>query len=361
MKNLDKYVFCCSQVYKDPNKFSISMDDIEFVNDSILKEGYNTPIYIYESDGYCISESFCGKFGVSLPESVKAAIRHMYKADKKALLKYMAESIEDDLEEAFDWSDDVDGPEDEDDDDTALDVFKGYVSGRYSPKSSGSKEKFYAEFAKSCLYSCLSALHDRVVDGQNMTCMTIGYCFKSLGDSEEIDFRKNRIADWEWDTLNMTISKDEFFDSGRYSLLAKAVEDAVGITNIKIGELFLRCDLYPVVCNVAAIEDFYTGIGRIYRLAYAVEEQEDPISSDEYSLVCGMYAPKSLNQLVTEHGVNYAKKVVDCKGIRNFFCNWLKSSNLFTVDEIKIVAKYLTDDMIVNCVNGHISFVRRQR
>lgn len=350
MKKLDKYVFCCSEVYKDPNKFSISMDDMGFVNDSILKEGYDTPIYICESDEVCISESFCGKFGVSLPESVKAAIRHMYKADKKALLKYMAESIEDDLEEAFDWSDDVNGP-DFDDDVSALEVFKGYVSGRYSPSSSGSKKEFYTEFAESCLYSCLSVINDRVVNQQNMTCMTIGYCFKSLGDSEEIDFRKNRIADWEWDTLNTTISKDEFFDSGRYSLLAKAVEDAVGITNIKIGELLLRCDLYPVIYNVAAIEDFYTGIGRIYRLAYGVEGEEDPISSDEYSLVCGMYAPESIKQLVTEYGVNYAKKVVDCKGIRNFFCNWLKSSDLFTVDELKIVAKYLTDDLIVKKVS----------
>lgn len=353
MKKLDRYVFCCTDVYKDLNKFSISINDMEFVNDSILKEGYNTPIYICESDGYCISESFCGKFGVSLPESVKAVIRHMYKADKEALLKYMSESIEEDLEEeeAFYWSDCINGPEDEDDDDTALDVFKGYVSGRYSPKSSGSKEKFYAEFAESCLNSCLSVIYDRVANEQNMTCMTIGYCFKSLGDSEEIDFRRNRIADWEWDTLNMTISKDEFFDSDKYSLLAKAVEDAVGITNIEIGELLLRCDLYPIIYNVAEIEDFYTGIGRIYRLAYGVEEEEDPISYDEYSLVCGMYAPKSIKQLVTEYGVNYAKKVVDCKGIRNFLCNWLKSSDLFTVDELKIVAKYLTDDIIVKEVS----------
>lgn len=350
MKKLDKYVFCCSQVYKDPNKFSVSIDDMEFVNDIMRKEGYITPIYICESDEEYISQSFCGKFGVSLPESVKAVIRHMYKADKKALLKYMAESVKDDLEKAFDWSDYINGPDNEDDNETALDVFKGYVSNRYSPKSSGSKEKFYAEFAESCLSSCLSVINDRVVNGQNMTCMTIGYCLKSLGDSEEIDFRKNRIADWEW-TLRTTISKDVFFDSGSYSLLAKAVEDAVGITNIKIGELLLRCDLYPVIYNVAAIEDFYTGIGRIYDEDYGVEDEEDPVSSDEYSLICGMYAPKSINQLITKHGANYAKRVVDCKGIRNFLCNWLKSSDLFTVDELKIVAKYLTDDLIVKEVS----------
>lgn len=351
MKKLDKYVFCCSQVYKDPNEFSVSINDIEFVNDTMRKEGYNTPIYICESDEDYISQSFCGKFGVSLPESVKAAIRHMYKADREALLKCLSESIEEDLEEAFDWSNPITGPEDEDDDDTALDVFKGYVSGRYSPKSSGSKEKFYAEFAESCLYSCLSVINDRVVaEGQNMTCMTIGYCFKSLGDSEEIDFRRNRVADWEW-TLRTTISKDEFFNSEKCILLSKAVEDAVGLTNVEIGELLLRCDLYPVIYNVAAIEDFYTGIGRIYDEDYGVEYEEDPVSSDEYSLICGMYAPKSIKQLVTKYGANYAKKVVDCKGIRNFLCNWLKSSNLFTVDELKIVAKYLTDDIIVKEVS----------
>lgn len=318
----------------------VRLADIYGLDERMKSLGYNTVLRFDTGDH--ASCSFLGKMGASIPESVKNLIKFLYKLNGDYLHKVVIlESEEDDDFEIYD--EDFPGYLPEDMDDEELDniengeyiqYIKGYLMGDDSYVSIGddAKEEAIMGFVSRCIDVYLCSMEDSLAAVDTFS--KGGLEFKSIGDSEEISVITGLGDALGADFLGKygiehSMSKDKFF-AGNY-FIPTAVEEFSDAAPLPVASLLLMCTLRPIVYNVDVLDDFYTGVARVFEETWQAEYSM-PVSENEYSFVCGLWDEVVGRDINDTH--------LDVRSVIEHVLEWVDSYGVFSEEELKALKDF---------------------
>lgn len=341
----DKIFWCGTSYTLDGNppyrgtNTGARLADINGLDERMKSLGYDTVLRFDTGDH--ASCSFLGKMGASIPESVKNLIKFLYKLNGDYLHKVIILESEDEDFEIYD--EDFPGYLPEDMDDEELDniengeyiqYIKGYLMGDDSYVSIGddAKEEAIMGFVSRCIDVYLCSMEDSLAGVHGFS--KGGLEFKSIGDSEEISVITGLGDALGADFLGKygiehSMSKDKFF-AGNY-FIPTAVEEFSDAAPLPVASLLLICTLRPIVYNVDVLEDFYTGVARVFDETWQAEYSM-PVSENEYSFVCGLWDEVVGRDINDTH--------LDVRSVIEHVLAWVDSYGIFSEEELKALKDF---------------------